>query len=184
MSTRAALILALAVVAIAPLCFVLFADGHHASPALARQATQPTPSRTIDAGCVERPLAYGLTNDQAQGEQNQRTIMSPFVAHPPVPKPGFYAPGTAPDQNALLHALYHGYVVVRYSRALASKVERELGPTVHHAAQPVVLVAGDHMPFAIGGLVYGRTSICGKLSRATIRQLTGWIDTARPHARP
>ena len=184
MSTRAALILALAVVAIAPLCFVLFTDGHTASPAPARQATQPTPARTIDAGCVEHPLAYGLTNDQAQGEQNERPIMSPFVAHPPVPKPGFYAPGKAPDQSTLLHALYHGYVVVRYNRALATKVERELGPTVHHATEPVVLVAGDGMPFAVGGLVYGRTSICGKLNRATILQLSRWIETARPHARP
>jgi hypothetical protein len=36
------------------------------------------------------------------------------------------------------------------------------------------------MPFAAGALVYGRTSLCGKLDRATVGQLTAWIETATP----
>jgi hypothetical protein len=36
------------------------------------------------------------------------------------------------------------------------------------------------MPFAVGALVYGRESICGKWNRATVGQLTGWVESARP----
>ena len=36
------------------------------------------------------------------------------------------------------------------------------------------------MPFAVGGLVYGRESICGKLNGTTLGQLTGWVENARP----
>ena len=193
MSARAASILGLALVALvalAPLCALLFAGngrGRPAGPSAApvMESRAPTAqARTIGPGCVERPLAYGLTNDQAQGEENERTIMSPFVAHPPVPKPGFYAPGHGPDQSTLFHALYHGYVVVRYSRPLAARVERQLGPAVRHAAQPVVLVAGDRMPFAMGGLVYGRSSVCGRLGRSTVSQMSEWLRSARPRRGP
>ena len=70
MSARAASLPALALLAIAPLCVLLFADGRDPAedrtPAPARTAAATTSeARTIAPGCTERPLAYALTNDQA-----------------------------------------------------------------------------------------------------------------------
>jgi hypothetical protein len=63
---------------------------------------------------------------------------------------------------------------------LADVVKRDLRDAVRRAAQPVVLVSGRGMPFAAGALVYGRESICGRLSRSALGQLTTWIENARP----
>ncbi len=191
MTLRHCLVLAVVVAAFAPVCAVVFAHGHAASQpwspasaparALAPGAvTSSDTNRSIDGGCVDRPLSYGLTNDQAQGQRYDDSLLDPFAFHPPLPKVGFYAPGRAPDQSALVHALYHGYVVVRYRPALADVVERDLRAAVRRAPQPVVVVSGRGMPFAAGALVYGRESICGTLHRASVAQLTAWIDSARP----
>jgi hypothetical protein len=139
----------------------------------------PARGSAVD-GCVERALVYGLTNDEAQGEQYDRDFLSPFAPHPPLPAAGYYAPGRGPDQATLLHALYHGYVVVRYRPSLADRVERDLGRAVHRATQPVVVVAGRGMPFAAGALVYGRSSTCAGLNRTAVDQLRTWIESARP----
>ena len=185
MTVRQALALAVIALAIGPVCLVLFGDGHAAArrsppPVTAATPAAATASGSVGADCVDRPLAYGLTNDQARGETYDRSLLDPFAFHPPLPKAGFYAPGHAPDQAALIHALYHGYVVVRYRPALASVVKRDLGAVVGRSAQPVVLVSGSGMPFAVGALVYGRESICGTLNRTTVDQLTGWVESARP----
>ena len=185
MTVRQALILAVITLTIGPACLVVFGDGH----AAARRSTPPvTPADpgaantkvSVDAGCVDRPLSYGLTNDQARGEAYDRSLLDPFAFHPPLPKVGYYPPGRAPDQAALIHALYHGYVVVRYRPALAGVVKRKLRDAVERAAQPVVVAAGRGMPFAVGALVYGRESVCGRVSRTSVAQLTEWIATARP----
>lgn len=188
MSLRRALILALVALAAGPLCFVAFAGdrgGPSRAPsrAMTNRPAVASASSTVDEGCVDRVLAYGLTDDQALGEQYDREFLSPLVAHPPLPEPGFYPPGHAPEQAALFHALYHGYVVVRYQRALAAVIRRDLRTAVRRAPQPVVVVAATGMPFAAGALVYGRTSICGKLSRTTVTQLAAWIESARPRYR-
>jgi hypothetical protein len=184
MSARHVVILGLVALAAVPLCLLLFGGGRDATAARTPRTSTHT-SSTIAAGCVERPLAYGLTNDEAQGEQYDRMFLSPFAPHPPLPRRGFFAPGHGPDQATLLHALYHGYVLVRYRPDLADAIKRHLSAPARRAAQPVVLVAGDRMPFAAGALVYGRTTICGRLRRATLGQLAGWIDSARPNmARP
>ena len=64
--------------------------------------------------------------------------------------------------------------------ALAEVVKRDLLGVVRRAAQPVVLVSGRGMPFAAGALVYGRESICRRLSRSSLVQLSTWIESARP----
>jgi hypothetical protein len=185
MTVRQALILAVITLAIGPACLVVFGDGHAAArrsppPVTAAAPRASNAKVSVDAECVDRPLSYGLTNDQARGEQYDRSLLDPFASHPPLPKAGYYPPGHAPDQAALVHALYHGYVVVRYRPALAGVVKRDLRAAVERAAQPVVLVAGRGMPFAVGALVYGRESICGKLNPTTIGQLTEWVKSARP----
>ena len=184
MTLRNALVLAVIALAIGPACFVAFGDGHAAarpsSPPVTAARGTANAEVSVDAGCVDRPLSYGLTNDQARGEAYDRSLLDPFAPHPPLPRAGYYPPGHSPDQAALIHALYHGYVVVRYRPALASIVKRRLHGAVDRAAQPVVLVAGRGMPFAVGALVYGRESICGKLNRTTLGQLTAWVESARP----
>jgi hypothetical protein len=194
MTVRHGLILAVIAVAIGPLCLLAFSGGHAAPPdrspsqetrSAAAAGVVPRADGSVDAGCVDRALAYGLTDDQAVGERYDRDFLSPFAAHPPLPRAGYYAPGHAPDQAALLHALYHGYVVVRYRQTLADVVRGDLRRRVARASEPVLLVSGRGMPFAVGALVYGRTSICGTLNRTTTDQLTAWIEKAgsRP-ARP
>ncbi len=191
MTVRHALALAIVVLAVGPLCLVAFGDGHAAArrspsplagaPAPAADGATPLKAKlSVEPGCVDRPLSYGLTNDQAQGQRYDDSLLDPFAFHPPLPKSGFYPPGRAPDQSALVHALYHGYVVVRYRPALADVVERDLRAAVRRAPQPVVVVSGRGMPFAAGALVYGRESICGTLHRASVAQLTAWIERARP----
>jgi hypothetical protein len=142
-----------------------------------------TPRATGAGGCVEHVLTYGLTNDQAQSDQLAKDFLSPLVAHPPLPRPGFYPPGRASDQGALFHALYHGYVVVRYRPALATAARRGLRAAVRGAAQPVVVVAGSGMPFAAGAIAYGRTSVCSSLDGAAMGQLGAWVRGARPNQR-
>ena len=182
MTLRNAVILAVIALAIGPACFVAFGDGH----AAARPSSPPVTAAaanarvSVDAGCADRPLSYGLTNDQARGEAYDRSLLDPFAPHPPLPRAAYYPPGHSPDQATLIHALYHGYVVVRYRPALASIVKRDLRAAVGRSAQPVVLVSGSGMPFAVGALVYGRESICGRMNRATLGQLTGWVENARP----
>lgn len=190
MTLRSALGLVIVVLAIGPVCLVLFADDHAAARPGPSPLTAPAPAtgaatsseagQPVDAGCVARPLSYGLTNDPARGERYNRSLVDPFAFHPPLPKAGYYAPGHAPDQLALVHALYHGYVVVRYRPALAGVVKRDLRGAVRRAAQPVVLVSGSRMPFAAGAVVYGRESVCRRLSRGSLAQLTAWIESARP----
>jgi hypothetical protein len=188
MTVRHVLLLAAIAAALVPLCLLAFGDGQTpnqpwsppAVTATAPAGTAPKADVTVDMGCVDRPLAYGLTNDQARGEQYNRALLDPFAPHPPLPRIGYYAPGRGPDQPTLVHALYHGYVVVRYRPGLANVIERDLRVAVGRAAQPVVLVSGRGMPFAVGALVYGRESVCGKLSRTTVGQLTEWIESARP----
>jgi hypothetical protein len=181
MSVRHLLIVGLVVLAAAPLSMLLFGGGRDAGAAPPARTTATAPATTTaDRGCVERALTYGLTNDQAQADQFARDFLSPLVAHPPLPRPGFYAPGRAPDQAALFHALYHGYVVVRYRPALAGAVKRGLRSAVRRGPQPVVVVAGTGMPFAAGAVVYGRTSICATLDRAAMDQLAAWVRAARP----
>jgi hypothetical protein len=182
---RSALVLAFVALAIGPGCLVVFRDGHAAarpsSPPVTAAAPRTANAKvSIDAECVDRPLSHGLTNDQARGEAYDRSLLDPFAFHPPLPRAGYYAPGHAPDEAALVHALYHGYVVVRYRPALADVVKRDLRGVVRRAAQPVVLVSGRGMPFAAGALVYGRESICGRLGRSSLVQLSTWIESARP----
>jgi hypothetical protein len=187
---RNALVLAFVALAIGPVCLVVFGDGHAAAQRSSPLVTAAAPRTgtatsskakvSVDAGCVDRPLSYGLTNDEARGEQYDRSLLDPFAFHPPLPKAGYYPPGHAPDQATLVHALYHGYVVVRYRPVLADVVKRDLRSAVQRAAQPVVLVAGRGMPFAVGALVYGRESICGSMSHTSVGQLIGWIESARP----
>lgn len=173
---RGLVILAVAALAIGPASFLIFGGGRtRPAPAAARAAIAP-----VEGGCVERALAYGLTNDEAQAAQYRQTLLSPFVDHPPLPRPGFYAPGLAPDQNALLHALYHGYVVVRYRPDLAAAARRDLRDAMHRASAPVVVAAAERMPFAAGGVVYGRSTMCGTLDRAGAGQLAAWVQHARP----
>jgi hypothetical protein len=184
-TARNALVLAVIALAIGPVCLVVFGDGHAAARRSSPPVTAPAPATAnaevpVDAGCVDRPLSYGLTNDQARGEAYDRSLLDPFAFHPPLPKAGYYPPGHAPDQATLIHALYHGYVVVRYRPALPGVVKRKLYEAVKRAAQPVVVVAGRGMPFAVGALVYGRESICGNLNRTTIGQLIWWVESARP----
>ena len=131
MTRRNALILAVIALAIGPACLVVFGDGHAAARRSSPPVTAAAPATanakvSVDAGCVDRPLSYGLTNDQARGEAYDRSLLDPFASHPPLPKAGYYPPGRSPDQAALIHALYHGYVVVRYRPALASIVKRDL----------------------------------------------------------
>jgi hypothetical protein len=182
MSVRHLLIVGLVVLAAAPLSMLLFGGGRDAgaAPAATTARAQAPPKTTVEGGCVEHALTYGLTNDQAQADQFARDFLSPLVAHPPLPRPGFYAPGRSPDQAALFHALYHGYVVVRYRPALAATVKRGLRTAVSRAPQPVVVAAGTGMPFAAGAVVYGRTSICATLDRAAMDQLATWVRDARP----
>ena len=148
MTRRNALVLAVVALAIGPVCLVVFGDGHAAARRSPPPVTAAAPATadakvSVDAGCVDRPLSYGLTNDQARGEAYDRALLDPFASHPPLPKAGFYPPGHAPDQAALSMPLYHGYVVVRYRPALAGVVKRDLRAAVGRAAQPVVLVSGQ-----------------------------------------
>jgi hypothetical protein len=180
MGPRNVLIVALVALASAPVCMLLFGGGDQAAGA--RQTPAPvhaTARATATSECVERTLTYGLTNDQAQADQLAKDFLSPLVVHPPLPHPGFYAPGRAPDQGALFHALYHGYVVVRYRPELAGAVRHALRAAVGGAAQPVVVVAGSGMPFAAGAVVYGRTSLCATFDRAAAVQLAAWVRDAR-----
>jgi hypothetical protein len=186
MTGRRLLALAAITLAGAPACMLVFGNGHSSRPGspfppASSTAASVSPARgsAVD-GCVERGLLYGLTNDEVRGEEYDRDFLSPFAPHPPLPAAGYYAPGRSPDQATLLHALYHGYVVVRYRPSLAERVKRDLGGAVERAAQPVVVVAGRGMPFAAGALVYGRSSICAGLSPTAVAQLRTWIEAARP----
>ena len=184
-SLRHGLVLVLVTLAVGPACLVAFGHTHaqprewSPPPPAAARATVSVPA-SVDDGCVERPLSYGLTDDQGVADQYARDFLSPLAPHPPLPRPGFYAPGRSPDQAALFHALYHGYVVVRYRPALATIVRRQLRGAVERAVRPVVLAAGEGMPFAAGAVVYGRTSICGRMNHAAIVQLSAWIEHVRP----
>jgi hypothetical protein len=159
-------ILVVAALAIGPASFVLLGGGGDRERAPVRAAARTVPATSIATGCVERP------RDDAP--------LSPFAAHPPLPRTGFYAPGRGPDQDALVHALSHGYVIVRYRPELAHAIERRLRTAVRRASQPVVVVAGTGMPFAAGAVVYGRTSVCGTWDGATGEQLADWVRRARP----
>jgi hypothetical protein len=184
MSPRNVLLVALVALASAPVWMLVFGSGDKAGAA--RQAPAPAHTTTRAAalrGCVEHALSYGLTNDEAQSGQLANEFLSPLVVHPPLPHPGFYAPGRAPDQGALFHALYHGYVVVRYRPPLATAARRGLRAAVRDAAQPVVVVAGAGMPFAAGAIVYGRSTVCSSLNSAAMDQLAAWVRGARPNQR-
>jgi hypothetical protein len=181
MSARHVLVLVLVALGSAPLWLLAFGGGPGSSAARSVAShAQASRATSISRGCVEHPLAYGLTNDQAEADQLSRDLLSPLAPHPPLPRPGFYAPGRSPDQGALFHALYHGYVVVRYRPALAAAARRGLRSAVRDAAQPVVVVAGTGMPSAAGAIVYGRTSICATLDRPAMEQLAAWMGDARP----
>jgi hypothetical protein len=158
-------ILVVAALAIGPASFVLLGGGGDRERVQVRPA-RSVPATSIGTGCVERPHDDGP--------------LSPFAAHPPLPRTGFYAPGRGPDQDALVHALSHGYVIVRYRPELAHAIVRDLRTAVRRASQPVVVVAGTGMPFAAGAVVYGRTSVCGTLDRASAGQLADWVERARP----
>jgi hypothetical protein len=105
------------------------------------------------AGSVER-AARGLELDL-------------FGAHPPLPRPGFYAPADTPDPDAVLHALSHHWLVVKYRPGADVAGFKILARAL--AGRRVLVISGsDGMPFAVGALV------CADVSAAR--------DFARRHA--
>lgn len=192
MRPRAAIVLILCVLASAPLLWLIFSGGHSPSThrtvlgagqvAHHRAATRRLPravklpgGRLGQSSCRARSLAAGLTDSPQRGAQYDQQFLDPFAPHPPVPRLGYYAPGRSPDPATLLHALYHSYVVVRYATGLARQAHDQLTPALKPLGdlEPII-VAGDHMPFAMGALAYGQTVLCSRMDATSIRALARW----------
>jgi hypothetical protein len=169
MAPRPIIVLALLTLAAGPLLWLAFGRGS----AAARPLPRPRPAAAHDGACDERTLAYGLTDDRGAGREYESRIL--FGAHPPLPRPGFYAPADTPDPDAVLHALSHHWLVVKY-RPGADTAALETLARGLAARRVLVISGGDGMPFAVGALVWGAQLTCAHADLAAAG------DFARRHA--
>jgi hypothetical protein len=159
---RALIALASLLLAGGPVMWLAFGrSARAATPAPAARAAAA--SATPAAGCKETKLAYGLTNDREGGRAYESQIL--FGAHPPLPAPGFYAPADSPDPDALLHALSHGWMIVKYRPGGDLGAFKRLGRELS-SRRVVVVSGGQGMPFALGAVVWGAQETCAKAADA------------------
>jgi hypothetical protein len=167
MARRPIIVIVLLTLAAGPLLWLAFGRGN----AAARPAQQSAPAR--HSACDERKLAYGLTDDRGASREYESRIL--FGAHPPLPRPGFYAPADTPDPDAVLHALAHHWLVVKYrpgpDAAAFGTLARALA-----GRRVLVISGGDAMPFAVGALAWGAQLTCARAELSAAR------DFARRHA--
>jgi hypothetical protein len=135
---RAPLLLIVLTLAAGPLLWLPFGGSAPAKPA---------PKPVASKACKERTLAYGLSDDPRAGSE------ALFGAHPPLPRAGYYAPGEAPDPQAVMHALTHRWVVVKYRTGVDAR-RLAKGP------RTLVISGGEHMPFALGAVAWGAQLTC------------------------
>jgi uncharacterized protein DUF3105 len=154
MTRRAPLVLVALVLAAGPLLWLAFGRGSATAQPLA--ADQGAPG---GRSCEVRSLAYGLTDDPGAGRAYQGQAL--FGAHPPLPRPGYYADGQAPEPDAVLHALSHRWVVSKYrpgvdARGLAT------------GKRTIVISGGADMPFALGAVAWGEQLTCEDSNRQAV----------------
>jgi hypothetical protein len=162
MDRRAPLVLLLLTLLAGPLLYLAF--GRDAKPAA---AAPRTPAATKN--CSERRLAYGLSDDPRAGRELESEAL--FGAHPPLPRPGYYAPGATPDPQVVLHALTHRWVVVKYRDGVDASTLRTTG----HA---IVIDGGPGMPFALGAVAWGAQMTCATPDLGAIEAFTASSSTA------
>jgi hypothetical protein len=137
MGRRAPLLLVILTLAAGPLLWLAFGS----APA------KPAPKPAASKACTERTLAYGLSDDPRAGSE------ALFGAHPPLPQAGYYAPGDAPGPRAVMHALSHRWVVVKYRPGVDAR-RLAKGP------RTLVISGGETMPFALGAAACGAQLTC------------------------
>lgn len=108
-------------------------------------------ARAHRTSCDERPLAYGLSDDRDAGRAYSGQAL--FGAHPPLPRPGYYPPADTPSPDAILHALTHRWVVIKYRPGVNARA-LPTGP------RTIVVSGGEKMPFALGAVAWGRQLTC------------------------
>jgi len=162
MSRRAPLLLLVLTLAAGPLLYLAFGGGTKKAGA--------TPVARQTSTCTRRTLSYGLSDDPEAGRRYESQAL--FGAHPPLPRPGYYAPGEAPDPQVVLHALTHRWVVVKYRDGVdASRLyqgEENL----------LVIDGGPSMPFAVGAVAWGAQLTCATPDAQAIRAFTASSSTA------
>jgi hypothetical protein len=140
---RASLLLLVLTLAAGPLLWLVFGGSAPAQPVPAK----PKAAAVQSTACKERTLAYGLSDDpRAQSE-------ALFGAHPPLPRPGYYGPEDGPDPQAVLHAVTHRWVVVKYRPGVDAR-RLAKGP------RTLVISGGPNMPFALGAVAWGAQLTC------------------------
>jgi hypothetical protein len=144
MARRAPLILVALLLASGTLMWLAFGRGSAtAQPVRAATARHTT--------CDERPLAYGLSDDREAGRAYESQAL--FGAHPPLPRPGYYAPADTPAPDVILHALSHRWVVIKYRPGVDAQA-LPAGP------RTLVVSGGAKMPFPLGAVAWGRQLTC------------------------
>jgi hypothetical protein len=136
MGRRAPLLLIILTLAAGPVLWLAFGDSAPAKP-----------TRVRSQACRQRTLAYGLSDDPRAGSE----VL--FGAHPPLPRAGYYAPGDPIDPQAVMHALTHRWVVVKYRPGVDAR-RLAKGP------RTLVISGGEGMPFALGAVAWGAQLTC------------------------
>ena len=161
MDRRAPLILLLVTLAAGPLLYLALGGGTK------KAAAKPVARHRTN--CARRTLAYGLSDDPEAGREYESQAL--FGAHPPLPRPGYYAPGTAPDPQVVLHALTHRWVVVSYRDGVDAT-------HLYAGGNALVIDGGPHMPFAVGAVAWGAQLTCATPDPEAVRAFTASSSTA------
>jgi hypothetical protein len=121
-------------------------------------------------GCRERPLAHGVSADPPLPGRLAA------VERVPVPRAGFYTAAAAPAADELLHAVVHGFAVVRYrgSDRAVGGLRRLVARKVRSFA--VIATPGAPGAPALSGTVWGRELRCRALSPQAVRALERFVD--------
>lgn len=176
-----------------PVFQLAFRAGHtHATPkpvhtVPAVRAAAPThtashtpKSRTLGASCHVTRLRYGLSDDPGTAQAEEDRFMNPFAPHPPLPRRVWYAPRTDPGYDALLHALFHRYTVIKYRADLGPKLSRTLAPRLR-AIDPGGVVAvsgGPDLPWPLAGITWGAQVACSAAGEKDLDVLARWANRA------
>jgi hypothetical protein len=137
------------------------------------------------AGCTVRSFTPGANDQQhVNGNVNYRQNPPVFGPHNPVPaSDGTYAGTGAPQEEAAVHALEHGRVVIWYRPSLPQRRVQQLETLL---AEPIegkqegykqLLVPRRNMPFEVAATAWGQQLGCPRFTDGAFDALRAFRAT-------
>ncbi len=129
---------------------------------------RPVPEQLVSGagGCTFDERFDGTAANQRAHIPNPTYALDPPSGGPhlPVPAdPGFYQPGRAPADGAVVHAQEHGFVILWYRPDLSASKQQELADLSDQFGRELILVPRPSLPGEVAVTAWHRRLLCDTL---------------------